>query len=116
MAGAATCRAPALCPHCLIVNPEVERAVLSETLCQREPYLKPRLTGFRVHLNAAPVLLHDTLSRVEAQASAFAHSLGGKKRFEDMRLYLGGNSRSVIGDLNHHTIFLAIGSDSKLAL
>ena len=78
--------------------------------------MKPRVAGFRVHLNTASVLLHDTLNRVEAQAGAFAHSLGGEKRFEDMRLYLGRNSRTVVGDLNHHAIVLAIGSDSKLAL
>ena len=78
--------------------------------------MKTRLTGFRVHLNTASVLLHDTLNRVEAEARALANSLGGKKRFEDMRLYLGGNPRSVISDFNYHTIVLAIRSDSKLAL
>jgi hypothetical protein len=62
------------------------------------------------------VLFHDTLNRVEAEASAFANSFGGKEWFEDMRLYLRRNSRSVIGDFNYDTIVLAIRSDSKPAL
>ena len=67
-------------------------------------------------MNIASVLLHDTLNRVEPEASPFADSLGGKERFEDMRLYLGRNSRSVIGDFNYDTIVFAIRSDSKPAL
>ena len=67
-------------------------------------------------MNIASVLLHDTLNRVEAESGAFADSLGGKERLEDMRLYLGRNSRSVVGDLNYHTIVLAIRSNLKPAL
>ena len=92
------------------------RAILNQTLCHREPHLKPCVAGFRAHLNIASVLLHDTPNRVKAEASAFANSLGGKERFEDMRLYLGRNSRSVVGDFNYHTVVFAIRSDSKPAL
>ena len=78
--------------------------------------MKPRVAGFRAHLNTAFVLLDDALNRVEAEARAFADSLGGKERFEDMRLHFRRNSRSIIGDLNYDTIVLAIRSDLKLAL
>src|SRR5207245_4899374 len=61
-------------------------------------------------------LLHNALNRVEAKPCSFPHSLRGEERFEDMRPYLGQNPRTVIGDLNHDAIVLAIGSNSKLAL
>ena len=73
--------------------------------------MKPCVAGFRAHLNTAFVLLDDALNRVEAEARAFADSLGGKERFEDMRLHFRRNSRSIIGDLNYDTIVLAIRSD-----
>src|SRR5207245_9840361 len=60
-------------------------------------------------------LLHNALNRVEAKPCSFPHSLRGEERFEDMRPYLGQNPRTVIGDLNHDAIVLAIGSNSKLA-
>ena len=77
--------------------------------------MKTRVAGFRADLNIAPVLLHNSLNRVEAEPGAFPNSLGGEERFEDVRLYVGRNSRTVIGDLNHDAIVLAIGSNSKLA-
>jgi hypothetical protein len=91
-------------------------AVLSQTLCQREPHLKTCIPRFRVDLNIAPVLFHNSLNRVEAKARTLANSLGGEKGFEDMRLYFGRNSWTVVGDLDHDTVVLAIGSNSNLAL
>ncbi len=66
-------------------------------------------------MNIAPVLLHNSLNGVESQPGAFSDSLGGEERFEDVRLYIGRNPRTVVGDLNHHAIILAIGSNSKFA-
>src|SRR5207245_7977675 len=60
-------------------------------------------------------LLHNSLNSVEAKPCSFPHSLRGEERFEDVRPYLGQNPRTVIGDLNHDAIVLAIGSNSKLA-
>jgi hypothetical protein len=44
---------------------------------------------FRFDLNGASMLLHNSLHRVESEASSFSDSLGGEKWFEDMRLNLG---------------------------
>src|SRR5208283_1984156 len=81
----------------------------------REPDLKTRVTGLGINLNISPVLLYNSLHSIEAQACAFPNSFGREKRLEDVRLHLFGNSRAVIANLNHHTIAVAVGSDSKLA-
>src|SRR5437660_1770165 len=82
---------------------------------QREPDLETRVTGFGTDLNISPMLLHNSLNGVEAEAGAFANSLGGKKRLKDVGLYLAGNSRAVIADLNYYATVIAVGSDAKLA-
>src|SRR6202521_1453820 len=68
-------------------------------LRQRKPYLKTRVTRFRIDLNIAPVFFHDALHRVEAQPGSLAHSLGGEKWFKDVCLNLGRNAWTVIPDL-----------------
>ena len=90
-------------------------AVLGRTFRQWEPYLKTCVPGFRIDLNAASMLLHDSLNGVEAEAEAFSNSFGSEEGFEDVRLYIGRDSGAVVGDLNHNAIVLAIGADSKLA-
>jgi len=62
------------------------------------------------------VLFHNSLNRVDAKARTFANSLGGEKGLEDMRLYFGRYSWTVVGDLDHDAVVLAINSNSKLAL
>jgi hypothetical protein len=78
--------------------------------------LKTRVTGLGTNLNISPVFLHHSLGRIQAEARALPNSFGGEKRLKDVGLYLGGNPRAVISDLDHNTTILAIGSDSKLAL
>src|SRR5271156_3124919 len=90
--------------------------ILGKAVRRGKPHLKTCVAGFRADSNTAPVLLHDTLNRIEAKARTFANSLRGEKGFENMRLDFGRNSRAVIGDLDHGAIVLAIGSNSKLAL
>ncbi len=55
-----------------------------------------------------------TVSRPEA--GAFPNSFGCEKRFKDVGLHVVGNSRTVIANLNHNAIVIAVGSDAKLAL
>src|ERR1700730_2211225 len=90
--------------------------ILSQAVRQREPYLESCVAGFRADLNIAPVLLHNSLNRVEAKPCSFAHSLRGEEGFEDVRLRFRQNPGTVIADLNHNAIVLAIGSNSKLAV
>ena len=82
---------------------------------EREPDLKTRVAGFGSDLNISPMLFHDSLDSVEAEAGAFPHSLGGEKRLEDVRLHFLGNSGAVIADLNNNATVFAVGSDAKLA-
>src|ERR1700680_3462455 len=76
-------------------------AVLGEIFRQREPHLKARVAGFRADLNVAPMLLHNSLNGVETEPCTFPDSLSGKERFENVRLYAGQNTRTIITDLNH---------------
>ena len=69
--------------------------------------------GFEVTLNASPVLLHNSLDRVQAEACSFSNSLGGKKRLEDVGLYLGRNSGTVVANLDYDASVVAIGSNSS---
>ena len=54
-----------------------------------------------------------TVSR--PRPSAFAHSFGGEKRLEDVWLHFWRNSWTVVANLNHDAIVVAVGSDAKLA-
>ena len=83
-------------------------------LRQRQPHLEPCVPRFRRHLNIAPVLCHDSLHRVEAEAGSLSDSLGGKERFKDVGPYFGGNPGAIVSDLDYDTIVLAMGSDSGL--
>src|SRR5580698_8891466 len=77
--------------------------VLDRSPRQGEPHLETRLTGLGTHLNISPVLLHNSLHCVQAEARSFANSFGGEKRFEDVGLHFSGNSWTIVGDLNHST-------------
>ncbi len=45
---------------------ELPATNLGSGVCQREPHLKTRVSGFRGHLYIAFVLFHNSLDRVEA--------------------------------------------------
>src|SRR5207244_1617067 len=59
------------------------------SFCQREPHLKASIAGFRTNLNISPVLLHNSLDSVQAEARPFPNSFGCEKRLKDVRFYLG---------------------------
>ena len=61
-------------------------AVLCWGLGQREPDLETGVAGLGVDLDVAAVLFHDAQGSVESEACAFADSLGGEERFEDVRI------------------------------
>src|SRR5436190_13198056 len=79
---------------------------------QRQQYLKACISGLRVHVNIAAVLSHDTLNRIETQAGAFSYSLGGKERFEDMRLYIRRDAGTVVGDFDYYAAIVAVRADT----
>src|SRR5438093_11761529 len=81
----------------------------------REPHWRTRVAGWRADLNRAPVLRHNSQSRVESEPCTLADFLGGKERLKDVRLNGGGNARTIVGDLNHHAIVFAIGPHPKFA-
>src|ERR1700730_16524695 len=96
-------------------NEPPSKGSLGRSFRQREPHLETCVTGFRVDLNISFVLLHNSLNRVKTEPCTFPDSLRRKKRFEEVRLIFGRDARTVIGDLNHNTTVVAIGSNSKLA-
>jgi len=59
-------------------------ALLCWSIRQRKPDLETGVPGFGIHLNTAPVLLHNSLHRVKAEPGSFPDSLGGEERFEDV--------------------------------
>ncbi len=71
-------------------------AILSQAFRQRQPHLKACVSGFRRDLNISPVLLHNSLNCVEAEPGTFPNSLGGKKRFKDVRPYFRQNPRAIV--------------------
>src|SRR4029077_292893 len=79
-------------------------------------HLETRVPGSRTDLNSPPVLLHNSLNRVETESCALSDSFGCEERLKDVGLDLGRNSRTVIADLNHNTTVVAISSNSKLSL
>ena len=62
---------------------------LSRSLGQREPHLKTGITGFGGDLNISPMLLYNSLHRVQAETCAFSDSFGSEEGFKDVRFYLG---------------------------
>jgi hypothetical protein len=78
--------------------------------------LKARVAWFRADLDIAPVLFHNPLDSVEAESGTFADSFCSEKGFENVRQYIGRNSRTIIGDLHYNALVVAIGSNSKLTL
>jgi len=77
--------------------------------------LKTRVTGFGTDLNISPVLLHNSLDGIQAEAGAFPNSFGCEKRLKDVGLDLAGNSWTVIANLNDGATIVTIGSHAKLA-
>src|SRR5882762_8707695 len=74
-------------------------AVLGQRFRQREPHLKTCVAGFRGDLNISPVFLHDSLNSVEAEPCAFPDSLRGEEWFENVRLYFGQDTRTVVVEI-----------------
>jgi hypothetical protein len=61
-----------------------QMSVSARHICQRKPYLKTRVTGFRIDLNIAPVFLDNTLDSIESKPCALTDPLGSEKRLEDV--------------------------------
>jgi hypothetical protein len=59
------------------------------------------------------VLLHNPQGGVES--CTFADFLSRKERFKDVTLNLGRHPGTIVGDLDHHGIIVAPGSNSKFA-
>jgi len=89
-------------------------AVLGQRFRQRQPHLKTCVAGFRGDLNISRCL-SQFAERCRGRALCLPDSLRGEEWFENVRLYFGQDTRTVIGDLDHNTTVLAIGSHSKLA-
>ena len=61
-------------------------------------------TGRTVYRDHPIVLPDDSVDRSQPQSGSFAGFLGGKKRFKDVRLHVGGHSRSAIGNGKPHIL------------
>ena len=77
--------------------------------------MKTSVARLGTKLNISPVLLHNSLDRVQAEARAFPNSFGCEKRLKDVGLYLIGNSWTVVANLHYYATVVAVGSDAKLA-
>ena len=78
--------------------------------------MKAGVTGLGTDLNISPMLLHNSLDSVQAEACAFPNSFGCEKRLKDVGLHLLRNSWTVIANLNDSATIVLVGSDAKLAL
>lgn len=78
--------------------------------------MKARVTGAGINLNVFPVLPHNSLDSVQAEASTFPYSFRREERLKNVGLHLVGNSRTVIANFDYSATVVAIGSDAKLAL
>src|SRR5579859_2368546 len=90
--------------------------MLAGAISQREPDFKACVSGLGTYLNISPVLFHDALDRVEAEAGSLSHAFRREKRFEDVRLNFRRDSRTVVGDLHNRAIVVAVGANSQLTL
>src|SRR5438270_5253471 len=81
----------------------------------RQIELEPGITRLGADLDAAFVLAHNALHRIQSQTGALAHALGGEKRFEDVRLDIGRNAGTIIANLNHDGAIIAIDSNPQRA-
>ena len=61
------------------------------------------------------MLLHNPQGGVESEPRTFADFLGGKERLKDVRLNVGRNPRTIVGDLDHHAIVVAPGPHTKFS-
>ena len=62
------------------------------------------------------MFFYDALDGVEAETGALSDALGGEKRFEDMGADVRWNSRTVVDDLDHDPLVIAIRADFQFAL
>jgi hypothetical protein len=74
---------------------------------ERQPHLKPGITRFRIGMNAAAVLLHNPLDRIEPQSCALAHPLSREKRFKHVCSDFRRDSCAAIANFDHHTTIVA---------
>src|SRR5262249_50835680 len=75
-----------------------------------------RVTRFCTELQAAPMLLDDSLNRIKPQTGTLPHPLGRKKWLINARLNFEGNSRTTVANLNNHATVIPIRPNSKAAL
>src|SRR5262249_4141230 len=68
------------------------------------------------HVDAAPMLPHDALDRVQAETSALPDALGREEGLKDVGLDFGGDSWAAVTNLHHDATVVTIGPNSKLAL
>src|ERR1700688_412228 len=125
-AGAVKVRRPATTPmpsaNNEAVNPEfmiflrTPRTALASALRQGQPYLKTCISRLGLDLNVATVLLHNALHGIEAQPGSLPDALRREEGLEGVWPNLGRNPRTVIANLHHNAIVLAIGAHSQLTL
>src|ERR1700733_8293085 len=81
----------------------------------REPDLKAGVTGFGIDLDISAMFLHNSLDRVQTQAGAFPNCLGCEKRLKDVGLYFGGDSWTVVANLDYYATVLVVSADTEFA-
>src|SRR5215470_5571580 len=69
--------------------------------------LEPRVPGNRREIDGAAHFPDETMNRVETESGAVAHALGRKKRLEDARLNLLGDTGAIVGNFNENIFAFA---------
>src|SRR5258705_1421911 len=59
---------------------------------------------------------HDAIDKVEPQACAFAHTLGGKEGLKNARFHFGRNAGTIVGDLHENEIVFPSRTNAQLAI
>src|ERR1700735_843116 len=90
------------------------RSSLSGSRGNRQPHLKVRLAGMRIHPDIAPMLAHNPVHRVESEARAFTHRLGRKEGIENAALHLGRNTGTVVDNVDQYESAVAGGANGDL--
>ncbi len=67
--------------------------------------------GFAVHLDKTAVIVHHAVNHRQTQAGPFAALLRGKKRLEDVRLYLPAHATSGIAHADARVVLCGRASE-----
>src|SRR5271157_124904 len=70
-------------------------------------------SGGTLDLQAAPVVLHDSVRDAQTQTSAVTDRLGGEEGIEDLRQDLRGDAAAIVNDLDDHVLCVTLSTNDN---